>query len=101
MGAAVGLFVISLVVRTCMKLIHKNTGYVVAEQSGSALVINDPFIQKELKLKGIQIPPALRSQYDGKSIIRMDDPLFAKAFKEVYLKMHSNQTSFEWTEKNT
>lgn len=94
-----GLIYISLFQRTSMKLIHKTTGFVVAHEQGQSLKINDPFLAKELNLKGIAIPSPLRANYDGKSVIRMDDPLFAKAFREVYLKINMGEASYEWKDK--
>jgi hypothetical protein len=100
LGAAVGIYVISLLKRTCMKLIHKQSGFVVAQQQDTALKINDPFLEKELKIKGITIPVALRKDYDGKSVIMMDDPLFPKAFKEVYMKLSMKEEMYQWTDNS-
>ncbi len=80
-----------------MKLIHKSTGFVVAEIQDGSIQIKDPFLAKELQLKGISIPIPLRSEFDGKSAIRMGDPLFVKAFREVYLRINMDEGSYEWS----
>ena len=84
-----------------MKLIHKTTGFVVAQMQGESLQINDPFLAKELKLKGIAIPAPLRNQFDGKAVVRMGELLFAKAFREVYLKINMGEGSYEWKNKDS
>jgi len=99
LGAIMGFICTSLFQRTSMKLIHKTTGFVVAQEQGQSLQINDPFLEKELKLKGIAIPAPLRAQFDGKAVVRVGDPLFAKAFREVYLRINMGEGSYEWKDK--
>lgn len=82
-----------------MKLIHKPTRFIVAEMDNNSIIIKDPFLQKELKLKGIKIPPVLKDQFEGKTVVKMGDPLFPKAFKEIYLKLHMEESSYEWKEQ--
>ena len=96
--ALVAFYTLSLLKRTCMQLIHKKTGFVVAEENRTALAIKDPFLLKDLQISGISIPSALRGQYEGKANIKMDDPLFPKAFKEVYLKLQMKEGMYEWKE---
>ena len=87
---------IQLYPRSAMKLIHKKTGCVIAEQKGDQIYINDPFIEAEIKLKGIAIPSFLSEKFEGKSVVRMGDPLFNKAFKTVYLPFNLKKDAFSW-----
>ena len=84
-----------------MKLIHKTTRFVVAEMDNKSITIKDPFLEKELKLKGIKIPQVLKDQFEGKTAVKMGDPLFPKAFKEIYLKLNMGETSYEWKEESS
>jgi hypothetical protein len=100
LGATVGVTLTSLTNRSEMKLIHKTTRFVVAETDNKSIIIKDPFLEKELKLKGIKIPPVLKDQFEGKAVVKMGDPLFAKAFKEIYLKLNMGESSYEWKEES-
>ncbi|MEI8329605.1 MAG: hypothetical protein WCG14_06380 [Chlamydiia bacterium] len=84
--------------RNTMKLVHKTTGFVIAEQTGSSVTIKDPLLLMELTMKGVSIPPFKRALFDGKSEVHLNDPLFTIAFKEVYLKLYRNEDLYEWKE---
>ena len=101
LGATVGLIFTSLTNRSEMKLIHKTTRFVVAEMDNKSIIIKDPFLEKELKLKGIKIPPVLQNQFEGKTVVKMGDPLFPKAFKEIYLKLNMGESAYEWKEQSS
>lgn len=98
LAAIVGSIFIPLFQRNTMKLVHKSSGFVVAEKQGRTVSIKDPFLAKELKLKGISIPVPLRDKFEGKAVVRMGDPLFSKAFEEVYLRLNMEGNSYEWKE---
>jgi len=89
-----GLFL--LFPRNTMKLVHKKTGYIIAKKTKDHLSINDPFILEEIKLKGISIPLFLRSQFNGHDVIKMGDPLFNKAFEQVYIKFAMKADGIDW-----
>lgn len=97
--AVVAFYTLSLLKRSCMQLIHKQTGFVVAEEKTMAFAVKDPFLRKDLEINGITIPAPLRAQYEGKSVVKMSDPLFPKAFKEVYMKLHMKEGLYEWREE--
>lgn len=98
LAAIVGSIFTPLFQRNTMKLVHKSTGFIVAEKQGRTVSIKDPFLAKELKLKGISIPAPLRDKFGGKAVVKMDDPLFPKAFEEVYLRLNREKSSYEWKE---
>lgn len=99
LACLVGSQCIPLLQRKSMKLIHKNTGFTVVEIQKNTVHIKDPFLEKQLKLKGIAIPEFLRPEYNGKPVITMDDPLFSKAFTEVYLPLYLGENSYEWKQE--
>ena len=79
-----------------MKLIHLNSGFVVAEILQRKIIIHDRMLEKEMRIRGIAIPPPLRAAYGGKVAVRLEDPEFEKAFKEAYFPMAFNPQSYSW-----
>lgn len=79
-----------------MKLVHKQTGNVVVEFKDNITTFHNPFLEKEIKQRGIFIPPFMRDQFDGKEIVFMTDPLFEKAFVDVYWQFTMPKTQYEW-----
>lgn len=82
-----------------MKLVHSRTGYVVVEFKEGKPQFHDRFLKAELEDRGIAIPPFKRSEFQGKEAIFPDDPLFQKAFAEVYLPLCIADPAYKW-EKN-
>ena len=79
-----------------MKLVHEKTGYVVVEfQDGKAL-FNDRFLKAEMEEEGILIPPSQVEEFGGKQVIFPDDPLFQKAFTEVYYPLCIADPTYHW-----
>lgn len=79
-----------------MKLIHLKSKFVVAEYKDSKTIIYDRILEKEMAIRGIAIPPALRREYSGKSAVRTSDKEFQKAFKELYSKEVFNPKNYHW-----
>lgn len=79
-----------------MKLVNTQTGYVVVEFQKGKAQFNDRFLEAEMKESGILIPPALSDQFDGKEVIFPDDPLFEKAFVQVYYPLCISNQTYEW-----
>jgi hypothetical protein len=67
-----------------MLLIHPDSNEVVVKIEKNDVKIINNFLFKGLKVNGISIPGALRDSFEGKKVIYIEDPLFAKAFIEVY-----------------
>jgi hypothetical protein len=79
-----------------MKLIHLKSGFIVVEYCDEKTVIYDRMLEKEMRFRGIAIPPALREMYQGKTTVRIDDKEFQKAFKELYTAQAFNPQSYLW-----
>ena len=79
-----------------MKLVHAKTGFVVVEFNEGKALFFDRFLEEELKDRGIFIPQAERSQFDGKKVVFPSDPLFEKAFVEVYYPLSIAQSVYKW-----
>ena len=79
-----------------MRLIHKKSRFNIITLEENTILINDPFLKKELLYKGISIPLYKRSEYGMKSSIKMEDPLFLKAFKEIFVKTRFSDSSYIW-----
>lgn len=81
-----------------MKLIHLKSQFVVAEYQGEKTTIYDRVLVKEMTMRGILIPLALRKEYHEKTTIRMGDKEFQKAFKELYSSQVFNPKNYRWEE---
>lgn len=79
-----------------MKLVNSKSGYVVIEFVDGQVKFHDRFLEAEMKETGILIPPALTSQFEGKETIFYGDPLFEKAFLEVYYPLCISSSVYEW-----
>ncbi len=78
-----------------MKLVNTKSGFVVVEYQGDKTIFHDRILEKEMRVRGITIPPALRSEYGGKSAVRLNEKEFQKAFKEIYCKQ-AFHSPFAW-----
>jgi len=81
-----------------MRLFAIQNNECVAEFTSSKTVIHRPLLQKEMQKIGIAIPTYRQKSFEGKKIIKMDDPLFAKAFREIFFAHHMNTTLYRWEE---
>lgn len=79
-----------------MKLINVRTGFVVVEFQDGKTHFNDPFLQAEMQETGILIPPAHAEEFQGKEVIYLGDPLFEKAFFEIYYPLCIAHSLYQW-----
>ena len=81
-----------------MQLVDKNTGKVILEFRDEAVIFHSPFLEAQFEERGIPIPLAMQALFEGKQEIFLGDPLFQKAFVEVYLPfyMAGANSSYEW-----
>lgn len=79
-----------------VKLINTRTGFVVVEFQNGKIQFNDRFLEKEMKETGILIPPILEEEFAGNKVIFLGDPLFEKAFKEVYYPFCIANSLYQW-----
>ena len=82
-----------------MKLVNVKSGFVVVEYQGDKTIFHDRMLEKEMTVRGVSIPPPLRSEYGGKSSVRLNEKEFQKAFKEVYCGLAFNSPSFKWEDR--
>ena len=79
-----------------VKLVNTKTGYVVVEFQAGRVLFYDRFLEAEMKGSGILIPPSLLNEFDGKETILYGDPLFEKAFIEVYYPLNIPSQTYKW-----
>lgn len=79
-----------------MKLINTQSGFVVAEFTDGKVRFGDRFLEAEMKEDGIRIPPAKRADFGGKETVSLDDPLFQKAFVEIYVPLTIASSAYRW-----
>ncbi len=56
----------------------------------------DPFLEKEMHLYGIEIPPRLRKDFNGKEFVVFRDEDFPRAFRDVYYLYNIDRDVFQW-----
>jgi hypothetical protein len=81
-----------------MKLINITSKFVIAEYNGGKTIIHDRLLRKEMMIRGVVIPPALRLEYGGKAVVRLNEKEFQKAFKELYSNQAFNSKNYRWEE---
>ena len=81
-----------------MKLVNLKKQFVVVEYKEEQTLIHDKILEQEMKEGGVLIPPALRERFGGKTNVRLTDPEFQVAFKEVFCPNIFNLRNFEWQE---
>lgn len=79
-----------------MKLINTKTGCVIVEFKNGKAEFFDLFLKDEMKETGILIPPSLAQNYENKEVIFLGDPLFEKAFMEVYYPVCISHSVYQW-----
>ena len=78
------------------KLINMKTGRAVVEFFSGRAIFHDRFLEEEMRQVGICIPSHMLEMFDGKSVIYLTDPLFEKAFIEVYTPFYIENALFQW-----
>jgi len=79
-----------------MKLIHVKTNDPVVELDKEKTKIFSEMMEWDMKNNGIAIPEYLQEQFNDQFVVFFDDPLFPKAFKEVYYELRMNQDEYKW-----
>jgi hypothetical protein len=79
-----------------MKLINVQTGFVVVDFEHGEPHFGDRFLEAEMKEAGIQIPESKRAEFGDKQTILLGDPLFQKAFVEIYVPLSISSTVYQW-----
>lgn len=79
-----------------MKLVNTKTGFVVVEFKQGKVEFHDRFLEAEMKETGILIPPAMAKIFEEKEVVFLGDPLFEKAFVEVYYPLCIANAVYQW-----
>lgn len=78
------------------KLVNMETGSVVVEFVNGKVQFTDWFLEIEMKKNGIYIPASIKQDFDGKEIVYMDDPIFERAFIDVYYPLCIANSLYQW-----
>jgi hypothetical protein len=91
------LFLVIMYIKGCpMKLVHVKTGSIVVEFKGKETKFYDRILEQHMKMEGIVVPPFLQKDFEDKKRIRLDDPLFQRAFKEIHYPHSFDPTLYQW-----
>ena|SRR5262245_6208739 len=78
------------------RLMNMETGSVVVEFTNGNAQFSDCFLETEMKQTGIYIPNSMQPGFDDKEIVYMGDPMFEKAFREVYYSLCIANSLYQW-----
>lgn len=81
-----------------MKLVHVKSNDPVVELNKSDTKIFSEIMDWDMKNNGIAIPEYLQEDYNDQFVVFFDDPLFQKAFKEVYYAFRMNHEEYKWVD---
>jgi hypothetical protein len=81
-----------------MKLIHRTSGFVVAEYREDQTIIHDRMLAQEMSVGGVAIPPPLKGQFNGKKNVLLGEKEFQRAFKQLYFPQVFNLKNYFWEE---
>ncbi len=79
-----------------MKLIDsQKLGKVEVEFKEGEAIFSNPFLDQMMRETGVIIPHYLQAHYNGRKVIKKNDPGFQKAFKEIYY-VRMDTARFKW-----
>ena len=78
------------------KLVNVETGSIVVEFMEGKIAFSDRFLEIEMKETGIYIPPTKTDDFNQKEIVYLGDPLFQKAFLDVYYPLSIANSLHQW-----
>lgn len=79
-----------------MKLVNKNSGFVVVEFVDHKPHFFDPVLEMQMKEHGIAVPLELRESFSGKERVYLGDEEFEKAFHELFCKYSFDDQVYKW-----
>lgn len=79
-----------------MRLVNKKTGESLLEFKGDKIQFFNRFLEEEMRIVGIPIPPGVRNYFGGKDYIFLDDENFQRAFREIYYLTSFDPKLFQW-----
>lgn len=78
------------------RLINLKNQSIIVEYKEIETIFHDKILEEEMKARGVLIPPALRSRFGNKDRVRLNEPEFQAAFREVFCSNVFNHHDFEW-----
>ncbi len=78
------------------RLLNSETGSIVVEFMDGKIQFNDHFLEMEMKETGIYIPPSKAEEFGEKEIVYLGDPMFEKAFIDVYYPLCIANSLYQW-----
>lgn len=79
-----------------MKLVNIRTGFVVVEFKDGSPLFHDRFLEAEMKERGVVIPKDKKSDFNGQDTVFPGDPLFLRAFAEIYVPLAIASSLYQW-----
>jgi len=79
-----------------LSLINQETGRIIVTFKDGKPHFQNRLLEEEMSVIGIQIPFLLAPEFDDRSVIYLHDPLFEKAFLEVYCPTFLSDTIYQW-----
>lgn len=90
------IFLVLAVTGFSDKLMNMETGSVVVEFINGHTRFGDLFLAIEMQQTGIYIPKFHQKDFEEKEIIYLGDPLFEKAFIEIYVPFCIANPLYQW-----
>jgi hypothetical protein len=94
----IGTGAVALANGETVKLVNKKTGFVVVEFLEGKAIFHDRFLEPEMRESGIAIPHELKPEFENKDRVLLEDPLFEKAFKEIYYRFYIPHSIYDLVE---
>lgn len=63
-----------------------------------AIIFMEERLKNIMQKYGIQIPPGQRKDFEGKSVVYLQDRLFERAFREVYFHLQMPKDLYVWNQ---
>lgn len=79
-----------------MKLVHTKSHAIIISFHDGRAQFYDSILAQEMDNLGVYIPPFKRGEFEGKKKIFPCDPLFQKAFVEVYYPLAIANPVYQW-----
>lgn len=79
-----------------MRLVEIATNFPVVEFNEKKTVFHNKYLEKEMSMVGISVPPFLASKFPGKKIVKLNDDLFQQAFTEIFFKFNMDTSKYKW-----
>jgi len=79
---------------------HPSPNILVAHIENGRILFMQEMLKDIMQKYGINIPPSERENYEGRSIVYLqddDNKLFEKAFRAIYYPLHMPKDEYQWS----